>query len=174
MMTRPILLDATDRAIVTATQEGLPLVPDPYGAVADMVGTTIEDVMTRMTRMLEAGVIRRIGAVPNHYRLGFRANGMTVWDVEDARVMALGAAVGALPFVSHCYLRPRIGSAWPYNLFAMVHGHDRAEAEGQAAEIRALLGDACRSGDILYSTKILKKTGLRLRTSSAAASGLGG
>ncbi|SOD91924.1 Lrp/AsnC family transcriptional regulator [Caenispirillum bisanense] len=167
MMTQPILLDATDRAIVTATQDGLPLVPDPYGAVADRVGTTTEDVLARMARMLAAGVIRRIGAVPNHYRLGFRANGMTVWDVDDARVMALGEAVGALPFVSHCYLRPRLPEVWPYNLFAMVHGHDRDEAEAQAAEIRALLGDACRGGEILYSTKILKKTGLRLRMASA-------
>lgn len=170
MMTQPILLDAIDRAIVTATQDGLPLVPDPYGAVADMAGTTTEDVIGRMARMLDAGVIRRIGAVPNHYRLGFRANGMTVWDVDDARVMGLGEAVGALPFVSHCYLRPRMGQVWPYNLFAMVHGHDKPEAEAQAAEIRALLGDACRGGEILYSTKILKKTGLRLRV----AGGQGG
>jgi hypothetical protein len=32
---------------------------------------------------------------------------MTVWDVDDDRVDALGEAVGRLPFVSHCYRRPR-------------------------------------------------------------------
>ena len=30
-------------------------------------------------------------------------------------------------------------------------------------EVAALLGDACAASDILYSTRILKKTGLRLR-----------
>lgn len=155
-------LDATDRAIVAATQAGLPLVPDPYGAVAETIGTSRADVLDRVRRMQAAGIIRRIGVVPNHYRLGYRANGMTVWDVDDACVMALGERVGALPFVSHCYLRPRVAGLWAYNLFAMVHGHDRAEAEAQAAVIREILGDACRGGDTLYSTRILKKTGLRL------------
>ncbi|EKV27609.1 Heme d1 biosynthesis protein NirH [Caenispirillum salinarum AK4] len=170
-MSTPCLLDATDRALIEATQAGLPLVPDPYGAIAADLGLAAEDVRARMSRMQAAGVIRRIGVVPNHYRLGYRANGMTVWDVDDARVMALGEAVGALPFVSHCYLRPRFPEVWPYNLFAMVHGHDRAEAEAQAAEIRALLGEACRAGEILYSTKILKKTGLRLGRAPAAGQG---
>ena len=112
--------------------------------------------------MLARGLIRRIGAVPNHYRLGFTANGMTVWDVADERVDALGERIGALPGVSHCYRRPRHLPDWPYNLFAMLHGRTRAEVEQQARQVRDLLGDACRGHDILYSTAILKKTGLRL------------
>lgn len=164
-------LDATDRALIQATQAGLPLVPDPYGRIAADLGLSAAEVRVRLAHMQAAGVIRRIGVVPNHYRLGYHANGMTVWDVDDTRVMVLGEAVGALPFVSHCYLRPRFPEVWPYNLFAMVHGHDRPEAEAQAAQIRTLLGDACRAGEILYSTKILKKTGLRL---GKAAPGQGG
>ena len=121
--------------------------------------------------MLESGAIRRIGVVPNHYRLGWTANGMTVWDVDDARVDELGVRIGALPGVSHCYRRPRrlLGRqrhrhrlpAWRYNLFAMVHGRDRAECEAQVREIAALIGDAVRAHDVLYSTRVLKKTGLR-------------
>ena len=118
--------------------------------------------MRRLRGLLERGAIRRIAAVPNHYRLGYAANGMTVWDVDDAVVSALGHGVGELPFVSHCYRRPRRPPAWRYNLFAMVHGRDRAEVETKAAHIEDLLGDACRAREILYSTRILKKTGLRL------------
>jgi len=91
------------------------------------------------------------------------ANGMSVWDVEDAQAETLGARIGALDFVSHCYLRPRARPVWPYNLFAMLHGTSRAEVEQKRRVIRDLLGPACRSDDILYSTRILKKTGLRLR-----------
>jgi DNA-binding Lrp family transcriptional regulator len=102
--------------------------------------------------------------VPNHYALGYRANGMTVWDLPDERVDELGRAVGELPFVSHCYQRLRHLPEWPYNLFAMVHGHTRAEVEDQVSTIEALLGGECRRHEVLYSTRILKKTGLRLST----------
>ena len=115
-----------------------------------------------MQALLNGGIIRRIGAVPNHYAIGWTANGMTVWDVADDKVDELGPLVGALPFVTHSYRRPRALPAWPYNLFAMVHGSSREECSAKALEIRALLGDACRANDILYSTRILKKTGLRI------------
>jgi len=155
-------LDDIDRDIIRATQGGLPLVARPYDAVGETVGVDGAEVRTRLGRMLDSGVIRRIGAVPNHYALGFTANGMTVWDVDDDHVRELGARVGDLDFVSHAYLRPRHMPDWPYNMFAMAHGKDKAEVEAKAAIIRDLLGSACRGGQVLYSTRILKKTGLRL------------
>ena len=154
--------DNIDRAIIEATQAGLPLVAQPYREIAERLGLAEADVMERISAMLQAGVIRRIGVVPNHYALGLAANGMSVWDVNDRRAERLGRAVGALDFVSHCYLRPRRLPVWPYNLFAMVHGKTRAEVEAKARVIGELLGSDCRSHDILYSTRILKKTGLRI------------
>jgi DNA-binding Lrp family transcriptional regulator len=115
-----------------------------------------------MKRMLAAGIIRRIGAVPNHYRLGFKANGMSVWDIADSDVTTAGRAVGALDFVSHCYLRPRHQPQWPYNLFAMVHGRCRDEVEEKVRRIADILGPRTGRHEILYSTRILKKTGFRL------------
>lgn len=156
-------LDSTDRALVAATQGGLPLAPAPYAEIGRAVGLGESEVIARLGAMTERGVIRRIAAAPNHYAFGMTANGMTVWDVDDAAAGRLGEQVGALDFVSHCYLRPRALPDWPYNLFAMVHGGDRAEVERKRARIAALLGPACRGSDILYSTRILKKTGLRLK-----------
>src|SRR4030065_221208 len=156
-MTPEATLDEIDRRIVLATQSGLPLESQPYLAVARQIGVTAEEVMTRMRRMLETGMIRRIGAVPNHYALGYKANGMTVWDVPDEKVDELGELVGALDFVSHCYQRPRHLPDWPYNFFAMVHGHDKPEVEAQVHQIAELLGDSDRGHEILYSTHILKK-----------------
>ena len=158
-------LDDFDRALIAATQGGLPLVPRPYDAVGERLGVSGQQVRERLAQMLESGLIRRIGAVPNHYRLGYTANGMSVWDVDDALVDQLGERIGQLPGVSHCYRRPRRLPSWPYNLFAMLHGRTRAEVEQQAVQLRELLGSACRGHDILYSTAILKKTGLRLRQS---------
>lgn len=160
-------IDAIDRRIIEATQAGLPLTPAPYAEVAASVGLTQAEVIDRLAAMQARGVIRRIGAAPNHYAFGMTANGMTVWDVADEMAGELGAEVGALDFVSHCYLRPRALPIWPYNLFAMVHGADRAEVEAKRAQIAALLGPCCHRSDILYSTRILKKTGLRLSREGA-------
>lgn len=155
-----------DRRLVVATQAGLPLDPQPYARLAEMLGTDEATVIARLSAMLASGAIRRIGAVPNHYAIGYRANGMSVWDIDDAVTDAVGEFIGALPAVTHCYRRPRRLPDWPYNLFAMVHGHDRAETlsqiEAVAARVEAAFGPVIRSRDVLFSTRILKKTGVRL------------
>jgi len=155
-------MNPLDERLVRATQAGLPLVPRPYRALADEVGVGEEELVSLLRRMLADGRIRRIGAVPNHYALGYTANAMSVWDVDDGAVGELGRAVGALPFVTHCYRRPRRPPDWPYNLFAMVHGRSRADTGAHIAQIRALLGTHARAADALYSTRILKKTGWRI------------
>ncbi|MDZ7804912.1 AsnC family transcriptional regulator [Thiohalophilus sp.] len=156
------MLDETDRRIILATQDGLPLERRPYEAVARKLDISAEEVMQRLRRMSDDGIIRRIAAVPNHYRLGYTANGMSVWNVPDEHVEALGKQVGALDFVSHCYRRPRHLPAWPYNLFAMVHAGSREEALEKVDEIARLLGENDRGHDVLFSRRILKKTGMRL------------
>jgi len=150
-----------DRRIVLATQSGLPLDPNPYQRIAQSLGVEAATVKARLKAMLADGTIRRIAAVPNHFRLGYTANGMSVWDVCDHQVDALGEKVGRLGFVSHCYRRPRHPPVWPYNLFAMVHGRSREQVEGQVRAIADVLGVHCRASDVLFSKRILKKTGLR-------------
>jgi DNA-binding Lrp family transcriptional regulator len=155
-------LDEVDRKIVHATQSGLPLLNRPYQAVATQIGCTSDEIKQRLQNMHHHGIIRRIGVVPNHYRLGLKANGMTVWDVPDELAMELGARVAQLDFVSHCYLRPRHLPLWRYNLFAMVHGHSRDEVNEKSGQIASLLGNNCNANETLFSTAILKKTGMRL------------
>ncbi|MCW8881248.1 MAG: AsnC family transcriptional regulator [Sedimenticola sp.] len=155
-------LDDLDRKIIVATQSGLPLVSEPYAVIAKEVESSTDEVIKRVKRMLESGIIRRIGAVPNHYTLGFKGNGMTVWDIPDNKVRQCGEMIGALDFVSHAYERPRHQPEWNYNLFAMVHGKDRTEVEKKVKLIADMLGDNNRGHEILYSSRILKKTGLRL------------
>ena len=157
------VLSARDRELIVATQSGLPLVSDPWAELGKQLDMPADEVLTRFQRMQATGVIRRVAAVPDHYRLGFRFNGMTVWDVSDDAIAELGEKIGCLPFVSHCYRRPRHLPYWSYNLFAMVHVVSRDEVEHKAAQIREVLGDACTGHTILYSSAILKKTGLRLK-----------
>jgi DNA-binding Lrp family transcriptional regulator len=155
-------LDAIDRRIVAATESGLPLVPAPYAAVGEAIGVEEAEIIRRMGALIETGAVRRLGAIPNHYALGYKANGMSVWDVEDERVEEVGRRIGALDFVSHCYRRPRHPPLWRYNLFAMVHDVSREAVLAKVETIAASIGPAARAHDVLFSARILKKTGLRL------------
>lgn len=158
----PRPLDEQDRALIAATQDGLPLVSEPMAALADHLRCAPAEILERFTALLQQGVVRRIGLVPNHYRLGLRGNGMSVWDIPDELLDQAGERLGALDFVSHCYARPRHLPHWPYNLFAMVHGNDRAQAATKVEHMAQLLNGMARGHDVLFSAAILKKTGLRM------------
>lgn len=166
-------LTQLERQYILLTQQGVPIVHCPYQWIAEQLGIEEDEVLDMTNNLLERGVIRRIAAVPNHYRLGYQHNGMTVWDVKDAVAKQFGEVIGKLPYVSHCYLRPRQLPNWNYNLFAMVHGKTEQDIEVYRQEILSLLknvledrtGTACKypAYDMLVSTQILKKTGLRLK-----------
>lgn len=153
-------MDEADRTLVAATQQGLPLVSEPYAELGALTGLSQSEVIQRMQAMLDSGIIRRIGAAPNHYQLGLKANGMTVWAIRDELLPLVGTQMGALDFVSHCYERPRHLPDWPYNLFAMIHGVNREQVQEKLALMKGLF--PYEQVDVLYSSAILKKTGLRI------------
>lgn len=162
-------LSPFDRSLLGATSRGLPLDADPYGDVARRIGCDRQAVLDRFEALLQSGAIRRIGLIPNHYALGIVANGMSVWDVEDEAMDRIGPMVGELPFVSHCYRRPRHMPFWPYNLFAMAHGRTRDEVLARVDEIARLIGPTARRHEVLFSKRILKKTGLQMPGGRVAA-----
>ncbi|NRG18213.1 Lrp/AsnC family transcriptional regulator [Rhizobiales bacterium] len=163
-----------DRKLVEAMQAGIALVPRPFVRVAEDLDTSEGAVIERTRGMIARGAIRRIAAVPNHYALGWSENAMTVWDIADDALEDVGRKIGTLPFVSHCYERPRHLPDWPYNLFAMVHGRSKAEIETKISALREACGPHLRSANQLVSTRILKKTGLRLQPSNTVAPSQGG
>lgn len=154
-------LTSFEQKLVAATESGLPLSTTPFFDLAKKLDCEEQEVLHTITDLQTRGVIRRVAAVPNHYQIGYKFNAMTVWDVDDSHISALGKVVGALDVVTHCYKRPRHLPIWPYNLFAMVHGQSKQEAIEKATQIEQILKPHLRSFDILFSTRILKKTGFR-------------
>jgi DNA-binding Lrp family transcriptional regulator len=157
------VLTEEERQVLLAIQDGLPLVPEPYRRVGDRLGMSEERVMELVRSMLAEGKIKRLGAVPNHYALGIRANGMAVWDVPDDRVSEVGPRLGQMPEVTHCYRRPRHAPDWPYNLFAMVHGYTREEVLTAVERIAGELGIDGLPHEVIFSTRVLKKQGTRVQ-----------
>ncbi|MEF8843132.1 MAG: Lrp/AsnC family transcriptional regulator [Haloarculaceae archaeon] len=174
-------LSPDERDLVLAVQDGLPVTATPYrdvaeslsaarrtpsGDVADELGRDVDWVLRTLKRFLAEGKVRRVGVVPNHYALGYTENGMTVWNVPDDLVEEVGPAVASLDFVTHCYERPRHGEVWPYNFFAMTHGRSEEESEARIEQVRETMSGFWDVGeddwDTLFSTRILKKTGIRL------------
>jgi siroheme decarboxylase len=158
------MLTDEERTLILAVQDGLPIVREPYRAAAERLGTTEERVRELLRALLARGVIKRLGAVPNHIALGFTANGMAVWDVPDDRVSEVGRRIGSFPEVSHCYRRPRRPPDWPYNLFAMLHGRSRREVLAVVERIAAEAGIADLPHAVLFSRRQFRKRGTRLHT----------
>jgi len=159
-------LSPAERDLVLAIQDGLPITETPYEDVADEIGQDVSWVLETIRRFDEEGKVRRVGVIPNHYALGYTENGMTVWDVPDDVVSEVGPAVAGLDFVTHCYERPRHDGVWPYNFFAMTHGRSEAESEERIEQVREKMNEFWDVGaddwDTLFSTRILKKTGIRM------------
>jgi len=160
------MLSDDERQVLLIVQEGIPLVTEPYRAIGERLGMSQEQVMEILHSLLAKGAIKRLAAVPNHYALGVTANGMATWDVPDEQVSDIGRRLGQMPEVTHCYRRPRHLPYWPYNLFAMVHGTSRQDVLNTVQRISKELGLDNLPHTVLFSTRLLKKQGMRLRHSS--------
>ena len=155
----PAVLDGDDEALITAIQGGLPLVPEPYAELGRRIGLSEDEVIARLRRLQETGVIKRLGVVVRHHELGYRANAMTVWDIPDDQVDTLGACMGRFAFVTLCYRRPRRLPDWPYNLFTMIHGRDRDEVQANIALLVRECGLEHIAHEVLFSRRRFKQRG---------------
>ena len=159
-------LTPEERDLIVEIQGGLPITETPYADVAAAIGADADWVIETIKRFNAEGKVRRVGVIPNHYALGYTENGMTVWNVPEDALAEVGPAVASLEFVTHCYERPRHEGVWEYNFFAMTHGRTEAESERRIAEVKALMDEYWTVGeddwDTLFSTRILKKTGIRI------------
>lgn len=162
-------LDAADYALIAAIQDGLPLVQHPYAEIGAATGLAESEVLRRLERLLSQNVIKRFGIVVRHHELGFRANAMAVWNIPDEQIDAFGRCVGASGLVNLCYRRPRRPPDWPYNLFCMIHGKDRAAVLERLELLRQQCGLAEFEYEVLFSKRRFKQTGARYVDSKKVA-----
>ncbi|WP_439027272.1 siroheme decarboxylase subunit beta [Haloarchaeobius sp. DT45] len=159
-------LTPQERDLVLEIQDGFEVTATPYADVAAAIDADLDWVLSTIRRFEREGKIRRIGVIPNHYALGYTENGMTVWNVPDDVVDEVGPEIAGLEFVTHCYERPRHDGVWPYNFFAMTHGRSEEESQQRIQQVRDKMAEfwdvSEDDWDSLFSTRILKKTGIRM------------
>lgn len=148
---RPSAAGNRDLEVLAAVAPGLPVVARPYAAVGARLGLTEREVIGALARLLDAGVVKRLGLVVHHRALGYAANAMVVWDLPDAGIDAVAARLVGTGEVSLCYRRPRRPPAWPYNLYCMLHGRDRGEVLGRLAALVAACNLADVPHEVLFS-----------------------
>lgn len=152
---------ARDLDVLAALSDGLPLCRHPYAALGVGIGMDEGEIIDRLTRLRQSGVIRRFGIIVRHHELGYRANAMVVWDVPDDQVTEIGQRLGRCPEVTLCYRRPRRLPDWPYNLFTMIHGKDRPAVEAAIACMAGREGVGHLPHQPLFSLRRFKQCGAR-------------
>jgi DNA-binding Lrp family transcriptional regulator len=142
-------LSETERALAARLAAGLPLEPRPFAAF----GVPEAELIAALRRWLDAGAVRRIGAVVRHRPLGYDANAMVVWDLPDAEAGAAGRRLAADAAVTLCYRRARALPEWPYNLYCMLHGRERAAVTRSIERLCAQHGLSGYPRSILFSLR---------------------
>lgn len=149
--------------LVAAIQGGLAVVGAPFARIASETGLSEGDVINLIGARVRTGVIKRFGIVVRHRELGYRANAMCVWDLPEERIDELGKRIATIPYVTLCYRRRRCLPDWPYNLFCMIHGKDRATVLGQVRELAARFELGGVPGEVLFSGRCFKQRGAYYR-----------
>ncbi|MGD8564117.1 MAG: AsnC family transcriptional regulator [Desulfarculaceae bacterium] len=151
-------IDDLDKRIIARLQGDLPLVPEPFADLAQELGLSQDEVVERISRMAESGVMRRFGATLRHQQSGFPANAMVAWRVDPADADRAGEVLASFREVTHCYLRETCGE-FPYNLYSMVHGKDEAECRRVVKKMAEAVG--IDDYELLFSREELKKTSMQ-------------
>jgi len=153
------MIDPTDLQLIVTIQEGLPVVSRPYALIAEQLGIDEPEIIERLQRLKQQGLIKRMGVIVKHRQLGYRANAMVVFDIPDKLVAQKGQEISQLAFINLCYLRPRQGKQWPYNLFCMIHGKSRETVLQQLAQLIDHCALEVYAHDILFSQRCFKQRG---------------
>ncbi|MHC4394242.1 MAG: siroheme decarboxylase subunit beta [Planctomycetota bacterium] len=143
-----------ERRILAVLQEGLPRSQTPYKDMAQRIGIDVDELLCVLKEWKKEGKLRRIGAIVNHFKVGFGGGAMVVWQVEGERVSEVGQALAGFTEVSHAYERQTYPN-WRYNLYTMVHGKSADDVE----EVVKRMSEACGVSNyrILVTEEELKK-----------------
>jgi DNA-binding Lrp family transcriptional regulator len=117
----PAELDDTDRELLNALQWDFPLDVRPYAVLAERLGLTEADVLARITRVKEAGILRQLSAIFDTRALGY-SSALIAAKVDPDRIDDAAAVINLHPGVSHNYKRNHAYNLW-YTL-AVPPGED--------------------------------------------------
>lgn len=152
-----------DRAIISTLQEPLPLEPEPFTGYANRLNVSVEQILQTIRQYINSGLIRRIAGIIKHNNAGFLYNAMIAFEVEDDQCDRAGQSLSSFTCITHCYRRTSYPD-WPFNLYAMVHAHDKEEFDKLLNSIKNAF--PYKSMVVLPTVKEFKKSVYQLSNSN--------
>jgi DNA-binding Lrp family transcriptional regulator len=104
-------MDALDRAIINQLQGGFPLCERPYAAVAEQLGSSEDEVLVRVERLLRDRVLTRFGPMFHAERLGGGLS-LAAMKIPPGDFERVAEIVNAMPEVAHNYAREHALNMW--------------------------------------------------------------
>lgn len=104
-------MDELDSRILEALQDDFPLSSRPYAILAEQVGISEDEIWGRVERLLDKGVIRRIGASLDSRKLGFSST-LAAVSIEPEQVDMAAEVIAKFVEVTHSYQRNDKFNIW--------------------------------------------------------------
>jgi len=144
-----------DQYLLQRLQRGIPLVEEPYREIAEELGISEAEVISRLRSLLSLGVIRRLAVRVDHRKAGILVNAMVAWRVPPGGVVEVAEVMARSAEVTHCYERTPIPGRWDYNLYIVLHGRRREEIDRSVDHLSRTTGITDYA--VLISTRELKR-----------------
>ncbi|KZL90283.1 Lrp/AsnC family transcriptional regulator [Clostridium magnum] len=152
------MLSPLDKKILKRLQEDIPLTASPYKDMAEELDIDEDELIDKIKKYNETGILKRVSAILYHRQAGFNANAMVVWKVNNKDILSIGEYLASIPEISHCYERIAY-PFWDYNLYTMIHEKDMERCSKIIQGISDAIG--VTEYRVLYSTRELKKTSMK-------------
>ncbi len=149
-------LNKIDMDILRLAQGDLPVCEEPFAVWAGEIGISQEELIGRLERFKETGIIRDFKAILRHQKAGILANAIVTWAVEEERVEETGKELSGYEAITHCYERPDFGA---YSIFTMIHAKTKKELLDLVGKISDETG--IRDYKIFWSKREFKKSSMQ-------------
>jgi DNA-binding Lrp family transcriptional regulator len=162
-------MDPIDVQLIRELEGGLPFVPTPFEEIGKQLGLTGDEVVERIGRLKEAGIIRKFRARIDQRKVGITANALVAWKPARAGRDNPGNLLSVFPAVTHCYERRPVPGRWEYTHYTVHHGYSRDQVLDEVKAVAEKIG--CPDYTILFSTREFKRVpNVRMRENGGGVS----
>jgi DNA-binding Lrp family transcriptional regulator len=162
-------MDQIDIQLLRELERGLLFVPAPFDEIGKRLGLSGDEVMERIGRLKEAGIIRKFRARIDQRKVGITANALVAWKPAGNCNDDPGKRLAAFPSVTHCYERRPVPGLWEFTHYTVHHGYSKDQV---LDEVKAVAEKVhCPDYAVLFSTREFKRVpNVRMRENGGGVS----
>ncbi len=117
-------LDTIDRKLLDLMQQDFPLSATPWRQLGQQLGISEEEVLERVRRLKETGIVRRIGGILDAAEMRF-VSCLCAMSVPDVRIPFIAEEINRCPGVTHNYQREGVYNLWFTLITSSIEARER-------------------------------------------------